>query len=450
MTASARSGSIERLSAADLLPLRTDVGPVPMNIGAVLTFGGGASASQVERALRRRIATVPRLQQVLETPPPGLGRPYWRDDPAFDAGNHVSRHLCRDGDIDTVLAVAAGALAQRLPTSHPLWRAVVVSPADDGDALAVVIVLHHVLADGLGGLALLEHLVDEADGSAAPTPGRPSAPTARDLLVDRSVILLRTLRALPAALRPALTRARRGWTELGHAGGQRAPRTSLNRPTGPRRSVSAVTVELESVRESARRRGVSVNDVLLVAVTGAMAEVLRARGELVAELCVSVPVSGRPSSDGHLGNRVGVMPVRVPLSGSPTERLLEVGRRTRAQKTRVRGESAALIGPAFRLLAVLGVFSWFIQRQHLVNSFLSNVPGPARPLMFCGAHIEHVVPLAVTAGNIGVAFAALSYAGELTVSVITDPEVVPELDVLACALRSELRALSARAVDDGT
>ena len=33
-----------------------------------------------------------------------------------------------------------------------------------------------------------------------------------------------------------------------------------------------------------------------------------------------------------------------------------------------------------------------------------------------------MVPITVTAGNVGVAFAALSYAGALTVTVITDPE----------------------------
>ncbi|WP_421742986.1 WS/DGAT domain-containing protein [Cellulomonas sp.] len=51
------------------------------------------------------------------------------------------------------------------------------------------------------------------------------------------------------------------------------------------------------------------------------------------------------------------------------------------------------------------------------------------------------MPITVTAGNVGVAFAALSYAGALTVTVITDPDVVPETDALAADLGSELRRI---------
>jgi diacylglycerol O-acyltransferase len=53
-----------------------------------------------------------------------------------------------------------------------------------------------------------------------------------------------------------------------------------------------------------------------------------------------------------------------------------------------------------------------------------------------------VVPITITAGNVGVAFAALSYAGRLTVTVIVDPDVVPEVDDVAAALAGELRTVA--------
>lgn len=68
--------------------------------------------------------------------------------------------------------------------------------------------------------------------------------------------------------------------------------------------------------------------------------------------------------------------------------------------------------------------------------------GPTGPLAFAGARILRVVPVTITAGNVGVAFAALSYAGRLTVTVIVDPDVVPEADDLAAALAGELRAVA--------
>jgi diacylglycerol O-acyltransferase len=100
---------------------------------------------------------------------------------------------------------------------------------------------------------------------------------------------------------------------------------------------AAAEVDLAPVRAAGRRYGATVNDVLLVPVTGAMVRILRGRGEEVAELVVSVPVSARASTTSHdLGNKVGVMPVRAPVRGSAAVRLARVAAVTRAQKTQVR------------------------------------------------------------------------------------------------------------------
>lgn len=437
-------GEVQRISPGDLVELATDVGPVPMNVGAVLLLADGSGAD-VARVLAERIGTVARLRQRLVVPPWGLGRPYWVDDAGFDVEAHIARVRCASpGDEGALLAVAVDAVTRPLPRSHPLWRAVVVTGLAD-EQVGLVIVLHHVLADGIGGLAVLARLVDgDAAVSSAPqtvehVPTVRPAPRAADLLADSTAERWRTLRG---ALR-AVARARRGRVELGRGGGRRAPRCSLNAPTGPRRRVATVEVDLAPVRAAGRRHGATVNDVLLVAVTGAMARTLRARGEEVAELVVSVPVSARAATTSHdLGNRVGVMPVRAPVLGSVPARLARVAELTRAQKTQARGASASLVGPLFRLLAAAGLFRWFVDRQRLVNSFLTNMPGPTTPLSFAGTPVLRILPVTITAGNVGVAFAALSYAGRLTVSVIVDPDVVPEADAVAEALAGELRAVA--------
>ena len=436
MRASAHPGSVDRLTAADLVPLRTDVGPVPLHLGALLTLSSGVGADEVETAVRNGLGSMPRLRQVVRRARHGGGA-VWREDSGFDAADHVTRRRCDDpGDLDSVLDLAEEVLTEPFPTSRPPWRAVVVTGPHDETAHAVVVVLHHVLADGVGGLSLLAGLVDEPPpaGVRPPPPaGDAAEPPPRTLWWLRSVRWVQSVG--------------RAWHELGDSRPGTAPPTSLNRPTGPRRVMRVVTIGLDTVRTAARRQDVTVNDVLLVAVTGAMAEVLRRRGEVVPELVVSVPVSARPQPDGELGNRVGVMPIRVPLDGRPQERLQEVGRRTRERRAEVRGESAALVGPAFRLLAAARVFRWFIERQRLVNSFLTNVPGPGRTMSVCGSPIEHIVPMATTPGNVGASFAVLSYAGELVITVITDPDVVPEIVALTNALDFQLRLLVA---DDGT
>lgn len=426
----------EQLGSGDLITLVSDVGPVPMNVGAVLFVAGGGDedAATVEATFARRLTSIRRLQQRLATPRRGLGRPYWVDDSDFDVRAHLARVRCPSpGDRDAALAIAVDAVTRPLPRSRPLWRAVVVTGLIE-DHTGLVLVLHHVVADGIGGLAVLARLVDGADAAG---PADDTAAPPRGRFVDRVSERFRTLRRLPHRV----ARIRGGWAELGRGRGGWAPPCSLNAATGPRRKVMTVDVGLDGVRAAGRRSGATVNDVLLVAVTGALAELLCERKEFPQELVVSVPVSARSSAtSGHLGNQVGVMPVRVPLVGSFQERLTTVSGVTRVQKMRTRGTSSALIGPLFRILAALRLFRWFVDRQRLVNSFLTNLPGPPGQFVIAGAPITGITPITVTAGNVGVAFAALSYAGTLTVTIIVDPDVVPEVRELAAALHEQFRA----------
>ena len=77
---------VDRASPADLMQLATDVGPAPMHVGAVLVLGTGPgfSVQDAQRLLGDRVRAVPRLRQRLRRAPPGCGRPFWADDPAFD------------------------------------------------------------------------------------------------------------------------------------------------------------------------------------------------------------------------------------------------------------------------------------------------------------------------------------------------------------------------------
>jgi hypothetical protein len=134
------------------------------------------------------------------------------------------------------------------------------------------------------------------------------------------------------------------------------------------------------------------------------------------------------------------MPVRVPLRPPADRAVAEVARRTTAMRSSRRGSSSALIAPAFSTLAALNLFGPMIDRQRLVNSFLTNMRGPQQPLALGGAGIGHIAAVTMAAGNVAVAFAALSYAGRLAVTVIVDPDIAPEIDLLATVVRDELLA----------
>src|SRR5215217_8288002 len=421
---------IERLSPMDLTVLATDRGSVPMNIGAILEFdtAGSPSLAAVRALLSERVATIPRLRQRLRRVPFGGGRPVWVDDPDFVLDRHlIERDWPTPGDARQLLDLAAELLCQRLDTDRPLWRAWLVTDPVGGQA-ALVLVLHHVLADGLGGLAILAALADP--GLPAPTRTFPQHPPRwRGLAVDAAGAKMRAASTIPTRLRRGLAGLRE--LGLGPSRPRLIERTSLNRPTSKRRRFSTVTVPLADVATVAHRAGGTVNDVVLAAVTGALITELHARGEHPARLVVSVPVSGRPSATtDRLGNNTGVRPIVVPTLADDNARLAEIISLTRTSRELARASSAGPLGLAFRALSRLGLFQTFIEHQRLVHTFETNMRGPTEPLSFGGHRVSAVMPAAVNPGNIGVAFDALSYAGVLSVTLVTDPDIVEELDPL--------------------
>jgi diacylglycerol O-acyltransferase len=141
---------IDRIGPMDLTVLATDRGSVPMNIGAILEFdtAGSPSLAAVRALLSERVPTIPRLRQRLRRVPFGGGRPVWVDDPDFVLDRHlIERDWPTPGDARQLLDIAAELLCQRLNTDRPLWRAWLVTDPVGGQA-ALVLVLHHVLADG--------------------------------------------------------------------------------------------------------------------------------------------------------------------------------------------------------------------------------------------------------------------------------------------------------------
>jgi hypothetical protein len=136
------------------------------------------------------------------------------------------------------------------------------------------------------------------------------------------------------------------------------------------------------------------------------------------------------------------MPVEVPLVGELRDRLAQVAARTRERRASAHSGSAALVGPAFRLLGWLGAFRSVATRQRVVNTFVSNMRGPVEPLHIAGHAVTRVVPMGAASGNIGAQALALSYAGTLTIAVVHDPDLLPDAVPVIEDLSTALAALT--------
>ncbi len=146
------------------------------------------------------------------------------------------------------------------------------------------------------------------------------------------------------------------------------------------------------------------------------------------------------------GNEAGVMLVPVPLEPDDPRRLLaKVAAATAQAKSTQLAEVARGL---MVFLAETRITRLYIRHQHMLNVLTTNLPGPPVPLYLAGARVSDPVALAPLAGNVTASFAALSYAGGLTLSVIADGASWPDLDVLTNSMRSAWEELRGAVVPE--
>jgi diacylglycerol O-acyltransferase len=459
---------IDRLGAEDRTMLWGDE-LWPQEIGALavldgddlLDADGRFRIEAVRDVIESRLHLVPRFRQLLDTPRRGLGGPLWVDAACFDLADHVRvAPLPAPADEVGLLIAAEQLRRHRLDRSRPLWGMWFLPGLPEG-RVGLFVKMHHVIADGIAGVATLGNFLDASRGAAVARPGSwvpAPPPSARELLVDN-------LRRNAAGLGRAMPRlARRGttWQQVGAAWSavrellaeKPGTETSLDRRVGPDRTMAVVRTRLDQVKEAAHAHDAKVNDVLLAATAGGLRGLLRSRGEPVEGVVVrvSVPVSLRQGDGGEArGNLVGAILVPLPLGiPDPGDRLRQIAAETASRKRRIPPSMGRVPRSRIARRALLKV----IDRQH-VNVTTTDVPGPPLPLSLAGAQVLEVFPVLSLIWNVSLGVGAMSYAGQFNVLAIADRDVCPDLDVFAAAMRDELHALgvstspmSARAVEE--
>jgi WS/DGAT/MGAT family acyltransferase len=307
--------------------------------------------------------------------------------------------------------------------------------------------LHHVVADGIAGVAELGALLDASPNSAAatPQPWIPAArPSARDLALDnfqRRVANLRSaLRRIghPAATLRGARTAIPALREL--LAQEPGPRTSLNRVIGEERTLALVRSSLKLVDAVAHTHDATVNDVLLAVIAGGLRGLLASRGELIEGLIlpIYVPVSlRRDRFDQEAGNLISQMIVPLPVGiADPAQRLRQIAGET-AKRKAIRRPS---LGTMFKSRLVRALMLKLIVRQR-VNVVSADVPGPQIPLYFAGAQLIEVFPLLNLLGTESLGIGALSYGGQFNIMAVADKDAYPDIDVFAASAREDLRLL---------
>jgi WS/DGAT/MGAT family acyltransferase len=394
--------------------------------------------------LGQRVSHCPRFAQRLRMRPFNLGAPEWVDDPEFDLSHHVRRiAVPRPGSDGELFALVAEVMSWRLDRSRPLWEIWVIEGLAGG-RWAILMKVHHCIADGIATAHMLAGLSDGSVGDSfaghirATKDSGPSGFAIPNLSLN-PMRWASDLWRTSTTMATATARVARGATEVAASLVRPAPRSSLNGSITDLRRYSAARISLDDIRLVCRTFGVTINDVALAALTESYRDLMTRHGELPLpdSLRTLVPVSVRPTDAfGATNNRVSVMLPCLPVDeDSPVRRLHKV--HSRLSKTKATGQRQA--GSAFVSIANAVPFAltaWTMRLltrlpQRGVVALATNVPGPAEPLKIMGRKVTAVMPVPPIAMQLRTGVAMLSYADDLFVGILADFDAIPDVDELA-------------------
>lgn len=438
-----------------------------MEITGVLVFDDPIDYDDLREVLEERLLPFKRFRQRIVGRDFGR-RPRWELDPDFDLDSHLHHvSLPEPQGREEFQTYVGDMMSTPIDKTKPLWQFYLVEGAGDGNALVVRI--HHSIADGFALLYVMLGLADNPDeidlpigtmptpphhrrsgramGNGSGVPPEPAPEPAPDPTVEPS-----SDRGTKGRLRAAVEAAKQGanmaTTGLRAITLPKEPHTSLVGDLGVRKEVAWTDrIDVERAKAIGRAHDATINDVMLAATAGAFRRYLESNGEPTdQDLRCTMPVNLKPldQRSESLGNYFGLGFLDLPVSiEDPHERIEAIQDNTGALK---QGTEAFLL---FTLLQVFGRGPPTAQKLVLklfhdkASAVVTNVPGPKEAFSLAGKEVSDVMFWVPQSNGIGIGVSILSYDGDVRVGVTTDRGLVPEPFDLAEAFEAELEAMVA-------
>jgi len=447
-----------RLPNADAAWLHMDRPTNLMVINSVMLFDERMEEERLRETIRRRLVEpYPRFRErVVESRLPLRG-PSFEADPLFDLDRHMHRlGLPEPGDETALRELVGDLISTPLDHSKPLWDMYLLERPGGGHAL--VVRMHHCIADGIALARVMLSLTDaapEEDGfapavvvAAEPAGAAGAAIEATRRLVSGMVHEGMEVLAHPGHARELVDRAAadaQALAKLLFTGADAD--TALRGELGVSRRVAWTRqLDLARVKATAHAQGATVNDVLLASVSGALRRHLRECGEEPREIRTFVPFNLRPLDaplPRELGNRFGLVFLALPVDiAGRRERLEELKRRMDAIKRSPEGPIS------YAILEAVGLTPPQIESRIVdiftakASAVMTNVPGPREVVYLAGTPVRAVLVWAPTSGSVGMSVSIFSYRDEVTIGLLVDPGLVPDPQTIMRHSEQELAALS--------
>ena len=453
----------EPLSAEDVALLCAEPRHTQLQIGALCFFEaaplrdrrGRLRVAELRAHVESRLDALPRFRQRIAPVLANLSAPVWVDDADFDLARHTPHvRLPAPGGPAELRAFMAGLLSEPMDLAHPLWDIHSIETAES-DVVAIVVRAHHVMADGLALHEAATLLLDATPQSPAkPTHDWSPEPLGGDLhlcaisLADRARRQARLAAEIchtlfdPRRFVPNTRLTARLIGAVRSGGLPKARTRPLTRPVGRRRAFAWDALSMADISKVKQACGVTVNDVVLAIVTGALRRELQAIGAFDpgdSEPRALIPIGAHGRADLALGNRFSITTVGLPVAvDDPLERVRLIHSRMHRMAS---SPARSLIPHLFSIADVVpppalrALVPGVLARQPMVDLAVSNVPGSRNPLYLWNSRLLGMYPFITGVGNIALIVGVLSYADELGVGITVDPDVVGDPQLILDHMR---------------
>jgi diacylglycerol O-acyltransferase / wax synthase len=459
---------MRRLSGEDnsFLAWESDVQPQHTIKAVVLDPQAGhvpLTFETVRAAVPGLVDRVQPLQWQLLSPRVGAGRPWWITRSRGELDYHVRRAAAAapGGDVELGAAIAE-LFEDQLDRRRPPWQLWYVDGLADG-RIALVLKIHHAVADGVASLQLLEQFYSADPAARLPGPSthpaadehRPAAGVWFAMVARHQVAALRRFpRIIARTARVTGTiRRRQKSGQPGYAEAFIPPAQPFNEPLTAKRGFAYRACDMAQIKQVSKAFGVSINDVFLALCAAVLREYQAARGSISDDpMTAVVPVSMRPEDGDRWGNKVARWNVEIATQiADPVDRLRAIAAATGTARE-VQAERDAWLQhdwmeywPLFKFYSrVLPIVGAKVKKRPMFSMIASNMHGPQQRLYFGGAPVEKLISTGPLVFPMGLNMTGWSYQGQMQICVLSCADQVADPQVIADGLPAALAELVAR------
>ena len=465
---------MQRLNGSDAIFLYRETSTSLMHTLKVLLISKtdpDAGYDTIYEHLKEHLNANSTVRQRILPVPFGLHHPVMVEDPNFDISAHVFHSaIPAPGtmrELDKVVAQIGSTLLDR---SRPLWEIWVLEGLESGEVV-IVHKIHHAMADGKAYLGFLTGGWLEKTTAIVPARAVPPLPSGTRLVWDALVDHLKydiwhffpLMKSFIGNLMEMSKRNKASSEPHVNPLTATFPRTRFNYALGVKRGFSTCQLSLTELKALKNTLGVTLNDVVLAIMAGALRSYLIAHDELPdAPLQTSIPVGADdPGVVRKIGNNVTTLFTSLHTEiEDPLECLYAIRKQTQQGKEDLEIFGKHQWGDLMQYVPP-GYMTWSCRRNFRLkpankpdyrpncNIAISNVPGPREKLESEDGALEALYSAGVLGEGMGLNITVWSYMDQLNVGALACDKAMPDLERLTDAIPGALRELQLAADKNG-